>query len=297
MSFFEDAQAEQLVVYLNGEFMPLTAASISPLDRGFVFADGVYEVIPAYGGRLLRLQDHLERLDNSLAGIRLGNPLQHEAWAAMLLELLQRNGAGDQSVYLQVTRGPAFPREHAFPAQPRPTVFAMCTPIRDSEPALREDGVSVITHADIRWDRCDLKTVSLLPAVLMKQLAKDRDAFETLLIREGLVLEGASSNVFMVRHGVLSTPPKGPFLLPGITRDLVLELAAENGFPAQERDIPLAQLLAAEEVWITSSTRAIVPVTRVDAQLVASGRPGPVFAQFYDWYQARLATLRAGTMQ
>lgn len=297
MNFFDDALADQLIVHLNGEFLPLPAARISPLDRGFVFADGVYEVIPAYGGRLLRLQEHLQRLDNSLSGIRMDNPLPHPAWQEMLLELLRRNGNGDQSVYLQVTRGPAFPREHAFPAHPRPTVFAMCTPIREGDPTLREAGVPVITHPDIRWDRCDLKTVSLLPAVLMKQLAKDRGAFETLLIRQGLVLEGAASNVFAVLDGVLTTPPKGPFLLPGITRDLVLELAAEHGFPAQERDIPLERLLSADEVWITSSTRAIVPVTRVDEQPIASGRPGPVFAQFHDWYQARLAALRTGEKQ
>lgn len=291
---FEDSAAHGLIVYLNGEFMPLPEARISPLDRGFVFADGVYEVIPAYGGRLLRPGEHLQRLENSLAGIRIDNPLDRPAWSAMLEDLLARNGGGDRSIYLQVTRGPAFPRDHAFPEQPRPTIFAMSTPLRPLDPALRASGVPVISHEDIRWDRCDLKTIALLPAVLMKQLAKERGAFETILVRNGLVLEGAASNVFAVMDGVLVTPPKGPFLLPGITRDLVLELAAEHGFPWREADLPAAALDRADELWVTSSTREIVPVTTVDGRAVGAGRPGPVYARFYGWYQEKLAQLRSG---
>lgn len=293
----DEEAARHLTVFLNGDYLPLGEARISPLDRGFVFADGVYEVIPAYGGRLLRLDAHLQRLDNSLAGIRLANPLGRTAWRDVLEGLVARNGGGDRSVYLQVTRGPAFPRDHAFPEHPQPTLFAMTTPLRGLDPALRAGGVRVISHPDIRWDRCDLKTVALLPAVLMKQLAKEAGAFETLLVRNGRVMEGAASNVFAVRGGLLVTPPKGPFLLPGITRDLVLELAVEHAFPWQEAELPLDGLAQVDELWLTSSTREIVPVTELDGRPVGSGRPGPVYARFYAWYQEKLAQLRAGTAQ
>lgn len=297
MWHLDEPAAHGLIAFLDGEFMPLGEARISPLDRGFVFADGVYEVIPAYGGRLLRLDAHLQRLENSLAGIRLANPLGRAAWREVLEGLVARNGGGDRSVYLQVTRGPAFPRDHAFPDHPQPTIFAMTTPLRGLDPALRAGGVRVISHADIRWDRCDLKTVALLPAVLMKQLAKEAGAFETLLVRHGFVMEGAASNVFAVRDGTLVTPPKGPFLLPGITRDLVLELAVEHAFPWREAELPLDSLAHVDELWLTSSTREIVPISALDGRPVADGRPGPVYARFYAWYQEKLAQLRAGTAQ
>lgn len=289
--------AQHVTVYLNGAYLPLSEARISPLDRGFVFADGVYEVIPAYGGRLLRVDAHLQRLDNSLAGIRQANPMPHSDWRAMLDTLVQRNGGGDRVVYMQVTRGPAFPRDHAFPAVPQPTVFAMSSALTPLDPILREQGVAVITHADIRWARCDLKTIALLPAVLVRQMAREQGAFEALWLRDGQVVEGAASNVFALLDGVLVTPAKGPNLLPGITRDLVLELAQEQGFPWREADIPLAALGHAQELWVTNSTREIVPVKSVDGCAVGQGRPGPVYRQFYAWYQEKLAQLRAGTAQ
>jgi D-alanine transaminase len=211
--------------YLNGAFLPLDQAHVSVMDRGFLFGDGVYEVIPVYGGKLFRLAAHLKRLQNSLDAIRLGNPLSNAAWTSMLERLVTLNEGGDQSVYLQVTRGVAPRRDHAFPEDSRPTVFAMCSACLVSRDIDSEPGVSAITLPDIRWQHCNVKAITLLPNILLRQQAVDADTAEAILLKDGYVIEGAASNIFIVTDGVLKTPPNSAALLPGVTRDLVLELA------------------------------------------------------------------------
>ncbi len=282
------------IVYLNREFMPLAEARISPLDRGFLFADGVYEVIPVYAGKAFRLQEHLDRLKCSLDGIRLSSPMPDNEWRKTIEALIGRNGGGELSIYLQVTRGTASYRDHSFPNGVEPTVFMMATTRKPPEPGLLNAGVSAITLDDIRWRYCHLKTVALLPNILLRQEAVDAECAEAILIREGLVTEGAASNVFIVHDGTLLTPPRGPFLLPGITRDLLLELAEEHDIPCRETEITPDQLANASEVWLTSSTREILPVTEIDGQAVGSGEPGPVWAAMMAHYRAYTNRLRSG---
>lgn len=272
------------IVYLNGRFLPQDQAFVPVLDRGFIFADGVYEVIPVYGGRLFRLEGHLQRLDDSLAGIRLANPMSHDEWRGVLGTLVEKNGGGEQSLYLQVTRGVA-PRDHAFPANTAPTIFVTSNPLKAVAPELLAQGATAITLEDIRWKHCHIKAIALLPNVLLRQAAIDAGAQEAILIRDGMVTEGAASNIFMVKNGVVMTPPKGPFLLPGITRDLALELAAANGVPHKERDFSRDELLGADEAWLSSSTRELLPLTHIDGQAIGSGQPGPVWQRLNTLYQ------------
>jgi D-alanine transaminase len=280
-------------VYLNGEFLPLERARVPVMDRGFLFGDGVYEVIPAYGGRLFRLDHHLRRLDNSLAAIRMDNPLSDGRWETLLQRLVSQYPGRDLGVYLQVTRGPAETRDHSIPRNVSPTVFAMASPIDPPDPTLAECGVAAVTRDDIRWELCHIKATTLLANVLLRQQARDADAIEAILVRDGEVTEGAASNLFIVSDGLVLTPPKGPHLLPGITRDLVLELAAEAGVPCAEASIRAGQLAAADEIWLTSSTREILPVTRLDGAPVGSGVPGPLWRHMAERYQAYKARLRA----
>lgn len=280
-------------VYLNGEFLAPEAARVSVFDRGFVFADGVYEVIPVYGKRLFRLRYHLERLQNSLDALRIPNPLAAREWQAVFDRLIGTNGDDDQYIYLQVTRGPA-PRDHAFPKHVRPTAFAYAQTIHYPDPALLEEGVRAITVPDIRWSRCDIKAIALLPNVLMREEANAHGVTEAILIRDGQVTEGAASNVFIVRDGRMITPPKGEAILPGVTRDLVLELAQRHGVDFAEQVITERELFAADEVWMTSSTKEILPITRIDDRAVGTGRPGPMHARLHALYQAYKAAFRAG---
>jgi D-alanine transaminase len=266
------------LVYLNGSFLPLNEAKISVMDRGFLFGDGVYEVIPVYGSKPLRLAEHLARLENSLAGIRMHPPLNHDEWSNVFRRLIQ--GDHDQSIYLQVTRGVAPKRDHAIPPDIEPTVFAMCTPIAP----LPTEGIRAVTVTDVRWLRCDIKAITLLANVLLKQEAIDTGATEAVLIREGFAVEGAASNLFALIDGTLVTPPKGRELLPGVTRDLVLELALEHGVAAAERSISFAELKKAPEIWLTSSTREIMPVVELDGAVVGNGSPGPLWAQVHGYY-------------
>lgn len=282
------------IVYLNGRFMPAEEAHIPVLDRGFLFGDGVYEVIPAYGGRLFRLEPHLQRLDNSLAGIRIDNPLGRHDWQTVLESLLERNGGGDQSVYLQVTRGVAPKRDHAFPANVTPTVFLSTNPMPPLADDAYDDGLSAITLNDIRWELCNIKAITLLPNVLLRQQAVEAGCAEAILIRHGEATEGAASNLFIVEGDTLITPPTGPQLLPGITRDLVLELARANDIPCREEAIPEARLRNADEVWLTSSTKEIIPVTRLDDTQVGLGRPGPVWRRLRALYQDYKDKVRRG---
>ena len=271
-------------VYLNGRFMPIEQAAVPVLDRGFIFGDGVYEVIPVYSRRAFRLREHLQRLQHSLAGLRLENPHSLDQWEALVLTLIEKNEPEDQSVYLQVTRGPA-PRDHAFPEHSVPTVFMMSNPLVTPSSVQVEQGVAAISAADIRWDHCDLKVIALLPNVLLRQRAVDAGAVETILFRDGILTEGAASNIFAVENGVILAPPKDQHMLPGITYDVVLELAAANHIPLQTGYFEEARIRAADELWITSSTKEVLAIVTLDGNLVGDGKPGPVFHRMYRLYQ------------
>ena len=280
--------------YLNGTFLPLEDAAVPVMDRGFLFGDGVYEVIPVYGGKLFRLAHHLQRLRNSLQAIRIDNPLTESGWETMLTELVSRNVAPDQAVYLQVTRGVAAKRDHAFPADTRPTLFAMSTPMAASDDIDSIAGATAITLPDIRWKLCNIKAITLLPNVMLRQQALDAGAVEAILINDGYAIEGAASNIFIVKNGLLITPPNGPALLPGITRDLIIELAARHAIPFREADITEAELFDADEIWLTSSTREMSPVTLLDDTIISAGKPGPLWKHMISLYQDYKAALRSG---
>ena len=274
------------LVYLNGEYLPLSQAKVPVLDRGFLFGDGVYEVIPVYGGKAFRLEEHLRRLEQSLSGIEMSDPLSSAAWAAIFDRLII--GPEDQQIYLQITRGVAPKRDHAIPAGIAPTVFVMCAPIAPIPLA----GIKAITVTDIRWDRCNIKAITLLANVLLRQEAVEKGASEAILVREGSVLEGAASNILIVKNGVIITPPKGDTILPGITRDLVLELAKNQGLPTEERHISLGELRDADEIWMTSSTREILAVIELDGEPISGGAPGPLWKTLQTAYQDYKQTLR-----
>ncbi len=285
---------ETQLVYLNGDFLPLARARIPVMDRGFLFGDGVYEVIPSYGGHFLRLEQHLERLDNSLGAIRMQNPHPHAQWTEILNRLIAQRPGADQSIYLQVTRGAAEDRDHAMPTGVGPTYFAMAMPIKPMPPQVAEQGVKAVTLDDVRWRLCHIKTTALLANVLLRQEAVDQGAAEAILIRDGAATEGAASNLFVVADGRLLTPPKGPLLLPGITRDLVLDLAKDNAIPCAEAPVSSARLKSAQEVWLTSSTREILPVTRLDETPVGDGKPGAEWVRMNGLYQDCKDRLRTG---
>ena len=285
------------VVYLNGAFVEREKASVSVMDRGFLLGDGVYEVIPAYFGKLFRFQEHLSRLQKSLDAVSIPNPHRAEEWESILGKLVDLNGRGDLSVYLQITRGTALHRDHAFPAHVTPTVFAMATPIVVPGPEYYENGVAAMTLEDVRWRHCDIKAISLLPNVLLRQQAVAQGMSEAILVRDGAVTEGAASNVFVISRGVLKTPPPSPAILTGITRDLVLELAKTHNVKHEECAIPVEELRQADEIWLTSSTKEIVPVTLLDGQAVGAGKPGPVWRQMCDYYREYKEALAQGRVQ
>jgi D-alanine transaminase len=267
--------------YLNGAYGPLTEARISPLDRGFLYADGVYEVMPVYAGRPFRFGAHLERLGHSLAGIRMADPHTPGEWRAILGSLIERNGGGDQYVYWQVTRGAQHGRNHApLPDIPR-TVFAFCAPWPAVPAAALAEGVSCVTAQDTRWARCDIKSVALLANVLLRQLSVEADAAETILLRDGELTEASASAVHVVLGGEVLMPPNSQRILPGTTRSAVEELAARCGMRWRAAPVSEAQLRAADEVWISGATREVLPVTRLDGHAVGGGRPGPLWQRIY----------------
>ena len=275
--------------YLNGEFLPLAEARVSAMDRGFLFGDGVYEVVPVYSRRPFRLAEHLARLRRSLAAIRLVDPLTDAQWHAMVGRLVATAAWDDQSVLLQVTRGPMAVRNHAFPAEVTPTVFGLVEPLHTPPAEHRERGVAAISAADFRWLRCNVKATSLLANCLLRQMAIDAGCAETIMFRDGILSEGAASNIFVVKDGVLLAPQQNHLMLTGITYDVVLELAAQHGLPTGVRDITDAEVRGADELWLTSSTKEVLPIVELDGQKVGAGRtagqPGPVFRQMYGWYQ------------
>ena len=271
--------------YLNGQYLPLCDARISPLDRGFLFGDGGYEVVPVYSRRPFRIGEHLNRLQHTLDGIRLPNPHTPVEWMARIDRIIAAAPFDDQSVYLQVTRGADDKRDHAFPKEVPPTVFIFTAPLVTTPDSVRATGVAAVTATDTRWARCDLKVVALLANVVARQAAVDQGCAETIFIRDGVMIEGAASNIFVVRNGILLAPVKDHRMLPGITYDVVLELAARHGVPHEVRDISEVELRSADEVWMTSSTKEVLPITTLDGKVVGSGKPGALAQRMHGWYQ------------
>lgn len=273
-------------VYLNGRFMPLEEAHIPVLDRGFIFGDGVYEVIPVYSRRAFRLPEHLRRLQYSMDAIGLANPHTDAEWTRIINELIALNENEDQYFYLQVTRGVAR-RDHAFPQPPvQQTVFMMSNPLVPPPAALLVTGIRAITAVDNRWLRCDIKSTSLLANVLLRQAAVDAGCAEAILIRDDeFMTEGSASNIFVVKNGTLLAPPKDNLMLPGITYDVVLEIAAANGIPYEVRRVTKQEVVTADELLMTSSTREVLPITQLDGKPVGDGKPGAMFAKLHQLYQ------------
>jgi D-alanine transaminase len=267
------------IVYLNGEFLPIEQASISVMDRGFLFADSVYEVIPVYAGRPFRLVQHLERLNRSLNAIRLSLSDLNIQWNDLFSELISQNSLQQGSLYLQVTRGSPSRRDHRLADETQPTVFikADCLASNSSKTQNEPEALKVITVDDFRWQRCDIKSTGLLANCLARQMAEDQQASEAIFIAGEQVNEGSASNVFIVEQGVIKTPPLSNNILGGITRDLVLEMADNNGWPTEQSSILLEQLYHADEVWLTSSSREIQPVTQVDDKTIGDGAIGPLW--------------------
>ena len=282
-------------VFLDGLWLPAAEARVSVMDRGFLFGDGVYEVIPVYSRRAFRLEPHLARLQKSLEGIQLANPHRPEEWAAFVAQLAAEAEWEDQSIYIQVTRGPMAVRNHAFPEQTKPTVLLLAEPMSTPPAIQRERGIAAVSAADIRWLRCDLKTTSLLANCLLRQLAVSAGCVETVLFRDGFLTEGSASSIFAMKGGVLLAPIKNHLMLPGITYDVVLELAAQHGLAHEVRDITEAETRAADELWMCSSTKEVLPIVMLDGRGVgAYGTPGPMFAQMHAWYQEFKATVMRG---
>ncbi len=275
-------------VYLNGELMPAEQASISPMDRGFLFGDGVYEVIPVYNGQPFCLVQHLRRLQNSCDGIQLTNPYSLAQWKKVVLDVIAANvDAGhDQSLYIQVTRGAPAARDHLFPESVQPTVFVQTKAFPKSDERLLSEGAKLISSDEIRWQMCHLKTTSLVANVLLKQQAHDNNADEVVLIRDGYVQECSVSNCFIVKDGVVTTPPKSNHLLPGITRDFVLHLLAKNNIQHREASIAPVELEGCDEIWISSSTKELMPATMLNEKPIGTGKPGELWRQVYTLFQA-----------
>ena len=267
--------------YLNGVYLPLAQARVSPLDRGFLFGDAVYEVVPVYGGRPFRLQQHLDRLNRSLAAIRMGPPLSHGAWATVAMTLLDQPGGSEAYLYLQVSRGAEFGRNHAWPEGLAPTLFAYATALDPLPAEFLTQGVAAITAEDTRWTRRDIKSTALLANVLLKKLAADAAAFETILLEDGALTEGSSTTVHVISDGMILMPPNGHHILPGTTRDVVTEIAARLQITCEEVTIAESRLRAADEIWLSFATRGIVPVTLLDGAAVGNGKPGPLFQRLH----------------
>ena len=275
-----------ITAYVDGAYLPLAEARVSPMDRGFLFGDGAYEVIPVYSRRAFRLDEHVARLANTLAAMRLANPHSADEWKAIILEIVARNPWDDQSVYLQVTRGADTKRNHAFPGpEVKPTVFLMSEPLVTPSAEQLATGIAAVSAADIRWLRCDLKTVSMLANCLLRQHAIDHGCMETVLFRDSFLTEGAASSIFVCKDGVLLVPPKSHLMLPGITYDVVLELARRHGMKHEVREVLEAEVRSADELWMTSSTKEVLPITALDGRPVGDGKPGPMGRQMYAWYQ------------
>jgi D-alanine transaminase len=285
------------MVYLNGEFLPPEEARVPVLDRGFIFGDGVYELVPVYSRVPFRLDEHIARLEHSLEAVRIRSPYARTRWRDLIGELIARQPYDDQAVYLQVTRGVA-KRDHAFPAGVEPTVFMMASPLVNPPAELVERGVAAVSATDYRWLRCDIKSISLIGNCLLRQLSADAGAAETILFRDARLTEASASNVFIVKAGVIQAPPKSNLILPGITYDVVVELARAARLPLELRELAEAEVRAADEIWLTSSSKEVLAVVNLDGKPVGEGRPGPEFRRMYALYQDfKQTVMRAGRQQ
>ncbi len=282
------------MIFLNGKFMPIEEARVPVLDRGFIFGDGVYELVPVYSRVPFRIDEHLARLERSLAAVRIRNPYSRAEWCDIILQLVAKQPFEDQGVYFQVTRGVAR-RDHAFPKDVAPTVFLMSNPLTSPPRALVESGATAVTAVDDRWHHCDIKSISLIGNCLLRQVSADAGAVETILFRDGKLTEASASNVFVVRRGVILSPPKSNLILPGITYDVVVELAQGASLPFEFRDVSEAEVRGADEIWVTSSSKEVLAIVKLDGKPVGDGKPGPVFHKMYGLYQEfKRKVMRAG---
>jgi D-alanine transaminase len=282
------------MVFLNGKYLPIEEATVPVLDRGFIFGDGVYELVPVYSRVPFRLDEHLSRLERSLAETKIRNPYSRAQWREIIYRLVDAQAYDDQGIYFQVTRGVA-KRDHSFPKDAVPTVFMMCNPLVTPSKEVVQNGAIAVSAQDNRWLRCDIKSISLIGNCLLRQLSAETGAAETILFRDGKLTEASASNVFAVKRGVILSPAKSSLILPGITYDVVLELAHANGLPLEVRDVAEAEVRAADEIWVTSSSKEVLPVIALDGARIGDGRPGPVFARMYQLYQEfKQKVMRAG---
>ena len=280
------------IVYLNGDYLPVEQATVSVLDRGFLFGDGIYEVIPVFGLKPLRVDEHLQRLKNSLSRISLDNPLDDKEWKQIFDQLLEKNPGEDSAIYLQITRGAHPVMDLKIQPEKRPTIFMMVLQVGAVDVNELEKGIETVTIDDFRWHACDIKSISLVANVMLREQATQSGVVDAILVRDGYVTEGTASNLIMVKDGVLYTPPTSQHLLPGITRDLVLELAEANGMTCEVRQISEDELETADEIWLTSSTREIAPVIRLNGQDVADAKAGLVWKKMIHIYQNYKEVLR-----
>jgi D-alanine transaminase len=271
-------------VFLNGKLLAADQAHVSVLDRGFIFGDGVYELVPVYSRVAFRVDEHLARLERSLGEARIRNPYTRAQWRDLIYRLVDAQAFEDQSIYFQVTRGVA-KRDHSFPKDAEPTVFMMANPLLTPAKETVQKGAAAVTAQDNRWLRCDIKSISLIGNCLLRQLSAEAGAAETILIRDGKLTEASASNVFAVKRGVILSPPKSHLILPGITYDVVVELARANGLPLELRDVSEAELRGADEIWVSSSSKEVLAIVALDGARVGDGRPGPLFERMYRLYQ------------
>jgi D-alanine transaminase len=282
------------MVFLNGEILPIEQAKVPVLDRGFIFGDGIYELVPVYSRVPFRLEEHLARLERSLGEVRIKNPYSRAEWRDVIQRLIAAQPFEDQGLYFQVTRGVA-KRDHAFPQGVEPTVFAMSSPLVNPPAALVESGAAARSARDFRWQRCDIKSISLIGNCLLRQLSADAGEAETILFRDGLLTEASASNVFVVKAGIILAPPKSNLILPGITYDVIVELAREAGVPLEFRDITEDEVRAADEVWVTSSSKEILAIVALDGSPIGDAKPGPLFRRMHALYQEfKRTVMRAG---
>ena len=284
----------EMKVFLNGRLLPLEQATVSVLDRGFIFGDGVYELVPVYSRVPFRLDEHLTRLERSLGETRIRNPYSRPEWRKHIYQLIDAQPFEDQGIYFQVTRGAA-KRDHAFPKGVEPTVFMMSNPLTNPPAAQVEKGGVAVSAVDNRWLRCDIKSISLIGNCLLRQLSAEEGAAETILFRDGKLTEASASNVFVVKGGVIHSPPKSNLILPGITYDVVVELARANAIPLEFRDVSEAEVRGADELWVTSSSKEVLAIVQLYGKRIGDGRPGPVFRRMYQLYQDfKQKVMRAG---
>ena len=281
-------------VFLNGKLLPSDQAQVSVLDRGFIFGDGIYELVPVYSRVPFRLDEHLTRLERSLGEAKIRNPYSRAQWRSHIYQLIDAQAFDDQGVYFQVTRGVA-KRDHALPKNIEPTVFMMSNPLVAPAQEQVEKGARAVTAQDNRWLRCDIKSISLIGNCLLRQLSAEAGAVETILFRDGKLTEASASNVFVVKRGVIHSPPKSNLILPGITYDVVTELARANSLPIEFREVSEAEVRAADEIWVTSSSKEVLAIVELDGKRVGDGRPGPAFRRMHQLYQEfKQKVMRAG---